>query len=94
MIDKGLTYAYAEGGPVASEGRPRPNPFVRPMPNGIVYDNITVGGPAVLPPAVARDLFMTTLPWADRLFCPPQRRPFLECLGIFFHNSLYLTGSP
>ena len=54
MIDKGLTYAYAEGGPVASEGRPRPNPFVRPMPNGKpVYNNITVdgfvGGPAVLP---------------------------------------------
>ena len=60
MIDKGLTYAYAEGGPVASEGRPRPNPFVRPMPNGMpVYDNITVGGPAVLPPAAAPvgDLF-------------------------------------
>jgi hypothetical protein len=64
MIDKGLTYAYAEGGPVASEGRPRPNPFVRPMPNGKpVYDYITVdgfvGGPAVLPPAAAPvgDLF-------------------------------------
>jgi hypothetical protein len=60
MIDKGLTYAYAEGGPVASEGRPRPNPFVRPMPNGKpVYNNITVGGPAVLPPAAAPvgDLF-------------------------------------
>jgi hypothetical protein len=55
MIDKGLTYAYAEGGPVASEGRPRPNPFVRPMPNGKpVYDNITVGGAAVMPEAIRR----------------------------------------
>jgi hypothetical protein len=61
MIDKGLTYAYAEGGPVASEGRPRPNPFVRPMPilyfgpdGQPVYDNITVGGAAVMPEAIRR----------------------------------------
>ena len=75
MIDKGLTYAYAEGGPVASEGRPRPNPFVRPMPilyfgpdgqpdGKPVYDNITVGGPAVLPPAAASDL-LTRIPVGD-----------------------------
>jgi len=90
MIDKGLTYAYAEGGPVASEGRPRPNPFVRPMPilyfgpdgqpdGKPVYDNITVGGPAVLPPAAAPvgDLF----PQQPVVPPPPLGEPIIDYFG-------------